>query len=594
MARYCDIVMEGGITSGVVYPLAAVKLAETYEFKNVGGTSAGAIAAAGVAAAQYGKNHGKGTAFGELAKLPEWLGNKLTGLFQANPSTQPLFRIVIAATANTSPGWKFFGALSALLRGFPVAALVGLLPGAMLAGAVLAAGGPVLLSIGLLCAFALLVGGLALGLLAGLTIRAVKVLPPNGFGLVTGYVDPPDPDNPPLSTWLADLLDRLAGIEGEDALTFGDLWGDDPDDPRKINLEMMTTCLTQAQPYRLPFADDKFWFYPPQLERYFPPRIVSQMVRNARKDPRAEDFAPLVPLPEAADMPVVVATRMSLSFPLLISAVPLFAIDHSMAMEGEDRHPEPCWFSDGGIASNFPIHFFDSPVPRWPTFAIDLRKIGYGWTLSDKQRENVWMVRSNDSAGDIWWDGWDKKNRAGQLASFAGSIFRTMQTWLDTTQSHTQGYRDRIVHVEHTSKEGGMNLTMPKEVIDGLSERGKWAGELLRSRFSTPEGDGTPMNWDNQRWIRYRSFMRLLEGTLKGLRTGTTGALPPDPQIEELSRRGPETPPEFHWVSDRQRELALSGTADLIELIEAWQASGEELAAGAPEPAPELRVSPRI
>ncbi len=46
----------------------------------------------------------------------------------------------------------------------------------------LSAGGPVLLSVGLLCAVILLIGGLALGLLAGLLIRAIKVLPANGFG----------------------------------------------------------------------------------------------------------------------------------------------------------------------------------------------------------------------------------------------------------------------------------------------------------------------------------------------------------------------------------------------------------------------------
>ncbi|KAG1385865.1 hypothetical protein G6F59_017159 [Rhizopus arrhizus] len=31
-----------------------------------------------------------------------------------------------------------------------------------------------------------------------------------------------------------------------------------------------------------------------------------------------------------------------------------------------------CWFSDGGISSNFPIHLFDAALPRWPTFAINL------------------------------------------------------------------------------------------------------------------------------------------------------------------------------------------------------------------------------
>jgi len=37
--KYCDLVMKGGITSGVVYPTAAVKLSSEYRFKNIGGTS---------------------------------------------------------------------------------------------------------------------------------------------------------------------------------------------------------------------------------------------------------------------------------------------------------------------------------------------------------------------------------------------------------------------------------------------------------------------------------------------------------------------------------------------------------------------------
>ena len=45
--RYCDIVMKGGITSGVVYPPAICRLAEHYHFKNIGGTSAGAISLEG-------------------------------------------------------------------------------------------------------------------------------------------------------------------------------------------------------------------------------------------------------------------------------------------------------------------------------------------------------------------------------------------------------------------------------------------------------------------------------------------------------------------------------------------------------------------
>ena len=37
----CDMVMKGGITSGVVYPKAVSHLAKRYHFRNIGGTSAG-------------------------------------------------------------------------------------------------------------------------------------------------------------------------------------------------------------------------------------------------------------------------------------------------------------------------------------------------------------------------------------------------------------------------------------------------------------------------------------------------------------------------------------------------------------------------
>lgn len=56
--RLCDLVMKGGITSGVVYPSAVCELARLYSFKNIGGTSAGAIAAAAAAAAEYGRRQG--------------------------------------------------------------------------------------------------------------------------------------------------------------------------------------------------------------------------------------------------------------------------------------------------------------------------------------------------------------------------------------------------------------------------------------------------------------------------------------------------------------------------------------------------------
>jgi predicted acylesterase/phospholipase RssA len=63
----CDIVMKGGVTSGVVYPLTVVELAKRYRLRSIGGTSAGALAAAITAAAEFNR---AGDGFGKIEKIP--------------------------------------------------------------------------------------------------------------------------------------------------------------------------------------------------------------------------------------------------------------------------------------------------------------------------------------------------------------------------------------------------------------------------------------------------------------------------------------------------------------------------------------------
>jgi predicted acylesterase/phospholipase RssA len=595
MPRYCDIVMKGGITSGVVYPLAAVELSEHYSFKNVGGTSAGAIAAAAVAAAERGRSTGRGTGFEEVRQLPAWLGANLTSLFQPQRATRSLFAIGLAAMAARSGPGKVLRGLLAAIRGFPTAAVLGATPGLILAAAAIASGSGFLLVWGLVCAALLVALGVALGLSVAIGWRALTAMPGNYFGLLTGGASEPDAGTPALTGWLSDLLDRLAGTQNSAVLTFADLWGGaDREAERDVNLEMMTTSVTEGRPYRLPFATDRFWFDPAEMRDFFPERVVEHMIRSAREDERADRFAPLVPMPAAADLPVVVATRMSLSFPVLISAVPLHAIDFSEPTPDGERRPKRCWFSDGGITSNFPVHFFDSPVPRWPTFAINLRKLPDDWSLADDEADNVWMAADNSSGGDVWWTDLEHKRPAARLLAFGVAIFRTMQNWVDNAQSRVHGYRDRIAHIEHTRAEGGLNLTMPPEVIERLSVRGECAGVRLRRRFALPPEEDTPLTWDNQRWIRYRSFMGLIEETLVKLRTGYAERAEGDTSMDELSRRDPGSPPEFPWGPGAQRAFALKGTEDLIALAEDWQRSRESFTEGAPEPAPGLRVGPRI
>src|SRR5260221_13001205 len=87
--KFCDIVLKGGITSGVVYPLALVSLAEKYRFSNIGGTSAGAMAAVDPAGPENGPPIEKG-GFEGVAGIPDYPGPKLPPMFQPTAALKPV------------------------------------------------------------------------------------------------------------------------------------------------------------------------------------------------------------------------------------------------------------------------------------------------------------------------------------------------------------------------------------------------------------------------------------------------------------------------------------------------------------------------
>lgn len=582
MTRYCDLVMKGGITSGVVYPGAAVELQKEYRFRRLGGTSAGAIAAAAIAAAEHGKRTGQGTGYATIEGLPNRLGKDLESLFQPSRRLRPIFRLMLGASAHG----PLLGAVTAPLR-TPVAALVGALPGIALIALAAPKLGTSLAVLTGLCGLLLIAIGAFAGLAASVAVRA-KGLPGHYFGLCTGADEPGSGDVPALTPWLADLLDEAAGKPPEQPLTFGDLWRlPEPDGNRGVDLLMFSTNLTHGRPYVLPFSADDFWFSEREFRDLFPKRIVDWMVAHAGEggDPVAD--ADLVRLPEGADLPVVVAARMSLSFPLLISAIPLHAINYERPQVARDR-PERCWFSDGGITSNFPIHFFDSPIPRWPTFAIDLLAMP---EYRDPAEGRIWMPKANGDGGEERWTIWGEKPALAQLGAFGGAVFRTAQNWLDNRQMRVQGYRDRIAHIYLRSDEGGMNLHMEEEVVAQLSGYGAQAAALLRHRFSVPVPADEALTWENQRWLRFRTFMGLLEQSGARFRDGYDDQAAGGAPIAELaSRPANQRPPGYAWETQAQRANALAAIEELRTLLDSWHTRGPTFAEGGPKPEPNWRL----
>lgn len=473
----CDVVMKGGITSGIVYPGAVTELAKEYRFVNIGGTSAGAIAAALTAAAEYRRQNGSSAGFDELSRLPAWLAatdgdrSRLLQLFEPNDETRPLFDVAIALLSKNAQN-----IVRALVRNFTRFGGVVLAAAAIVAMLLIFFASGIGATLVVLLTFIVAAIGFVVAAMLEAIVMAWRILPRHGFALSSGDA---------LAQWLASKIDEVAA--SDHPLTFGDLAS------RGINLEMMTTNLTHGRPYRLPLRTKQFFFRNDEMSKLFPPNVVAWMQKHARPTRTSGLFS----LPDAHDLPVVVATRMSLSFPLLLSAVPLWSID--FGRRDAARVPERCWFSDGGITSNFPVHFFDAPLPRWPTFAFNLaaRTPRY-----HDDAQEVYVPTSNRGGVLEWW------TPIATVGDFLKAIVMTMQNWRDNMLLHLPGQRDRIAHVLLDDHEGGLHLTMDPETITRVAAKGAKAGRIMRERFGGAA-------WTNHRWVRFLAFTPALEETLE-------------------------------------------------------------------------------
>jgi predicted acylesterase/phospholipase RssA len=597
--KKCDVVMKGGITSGIVYPGLICKLAERYRFQSIGGTSAGAIAAALTAAAEYARRNGRNT-FSLVGEVSDWFGrdceeasgSNLLNLFQPQREMKVLFRL---ATALLVKGWLRRSFLLAQALWFEI--LLGLIPSFALACLVFPSTGWRAVAAVLLGFFAV-IAGIGIAGAIGILLRTRR-LSSHYYGLCTAWTRQQKGHPPSLIGWLNEQLNKISGAPSDRPLTFGDLKG------AGITLKMISTCLTFGRPYTLPFESSEFFYSPSEMRHFFPDEVVRWMEDHpAQLSDHGEpiDTTGFKPLPDHDNLPVIVATRLSLSFPFLFCAVPLYAVDWSRrrrevnevvpaervpgdALDPKElRKPEAVWFSDGGICSNFPLHLFDSPLPKWPTFGINLRD------ARPDRPDHVWMPRSNRSGVAHLWTRLRTNSSIGAAGAFFSVMFDSARNWMDNLQSMVPGYRDRLVHVYLDKLEGGLNLNMPSEIVTALSGYGELAAEKLIDHFleGKDNGDMTVMTWDNHRWIRYRSTMALVETFLADLSYSVEHPEPSDRTFFELITRHKDEPPTSYALTEMQRNEANEMTQRLRDL------GGEvqTLQHDAPRPTAALRVRP--
>ncbi|QGN33557.1 patatin-like phospholipase family protein [Microlunatus sp. Gsoil 973] len=626
----CDVVLQGGTASGVIYPRALAALASRYRLRGIGGTSAGAMAAGVAAAAEYGRSTGRG-GFDLFQTIPEELGNgRLRRLFQPEPSTGALLEVLLAATGGDrpdgrSPRSRIAGALAAAIRGYPVTAVAGASPGVALILIGALGAGPLAIVFGGL----LLISLLPSALIARILVNLTRDVPDNSFGMCTGLTRPGS--EPALTDWLHTKINTAAGLDPEGPpLTFGQLWtaGADADpgllhqaiaealtDPqrRAVDLRVMTTCLSESRPYELPFAASRFFYDVNEWRRLFPRPVMD--VLEAAPEPRTpEDAEPaawhadrdraiehspgLRRLPDAEHLPVIVAVRMSLSMPLVISAVPLWVIERTE--QGPDPRLDPTgprrfvkvWFSDGGLSSNFPVQIFDAALPTRPSFAINLQSFPPGAHPATDEAGNVEWAHGNRDGLAPKIASWSSRG-FGAIAGFLSAIYTSSSSWQDTTQLNFPGFRDRIVRVLQTKREGGINLAMSEETIQRLAERGEYAARAITDQFSQPhyppivDGHPTMTGWDNHRWVRFRALLSVLPAWAGSYGRGRA----------VLDDALAEDPPSFPFSSAEERALAeeIDGLMQRLAQV-VTDADPEALAALTSRPVPVgvIRRMPQI
>jgi predicted acylesterase/phospholipase RssA len=609
--RFCDLVMKGGITSGIVYPPAIVELAKHYRFKSIGGTSAGAIAAAVTAAAEYQRRCASvDTGFALLARMPSRMGDAVPGgqsgllsLFQPDPPCRRLFSLLVGSLNRANTYTRIAAIAFGFVRAYWPATLLSVGAGALVAWI------DSWLS-GVLVLIAALVISIGYWAYRDITRAVVK----NNYGLCKGMTVHKKGKPEALTPWLHALIQEAAGRKTGDApLTFGDLWGAPgfpswvapaPGARRKsIDLQMFTTNLAHGRPYILPHAEAKarLFYERSELAEYLPEKVMewieAHAVPYARSvespdsdpDPDIASRHGLKELPAAEHFPVLLAARMSLSFPVLFSAVPLWAIDYDPP-RGK-RTFKRCMFSDGGICSNFPMHLFDGLVPMWPTFGIQLEP-----KLPERPNMTFLPQRYEEGYGERWYR-FDDENAgaASRLGGFLGAIVNTMQNWNDNTLSRMAGVRDRVVRLRLEDDEGGLNLNMSKTLIDAVAQRGGTAGRDLVDRF-VPEGSSTTTRgWDEQRWVRLDVLLQLLEMRLPGAAAAITQSIPHAKSYGALVTEAQTTAPPGH-----AHPLTATQAGALQVLLDALESASTSFDRSRPayswEPAPpaDLRVRPPL
>jgi hypothetical protein len=245
------------------------------------------------------------------------------------------------------------------------------------------------------------------------------------------------------------------------------------------------------------------------------------------------------------------------------------------------------WFSDGGICSNFPIHFFDRWIPEHPTFGISIgtapAKRFYNLTNVDPQlaaestAQGVHLPSANRPEPSPW-------QPIDSVGGFLGAALVAAKDSRDTLQRELPGYRERVVQVLLPAGAAGLGPAMDPTAARDLVDLGTKAGQALQN-----------FDFAQHLWVRLRSLIPRLADEAERLHEqlqafGAWGAPFTVRRARDDARKSASplplvySPPSDDWLTRAQALLGALGDAGAPPL------SQKDL----PRPTAALRVTPQF
>ncbi len=252
--------------------------------------------------------------------------------------------------------------------------------------------------------------------------------------------------------------------------------------------------------------------------------------------------------------------------------------------------PARVYFTDGGLTSNLPIHFFDEALPRWPTFAVNLFERDSGEPPNPDER-TVFFEAGQDQPETRPQGLAARPGGRPGLVAFLMQLVWTAKDWRDTNQRTLVGFRERVLHIGLPPGHGSLNLGMSRRHVLDLVRMGARAARCVAADFSLPAAAGQPSRWDQHRWMRLRAALAAAQGWLRPLTEATAArGIHRELGYRDLLRHprppGPPFPDDENTL--RQAEALL----DALDATGRAVATGPDLGANLPEATPGLRMGP--